>query len=133
MAVDHDALEDPLVSILIRRARRLSGHRTGHKAKIMSTAHRIDVHQHVVPPFWAKELPAHGGDPSGPRSGDPSNTILPQWSPESAIDFMDSQEISVGMLSLTPPGIVGWYKHQRRKMARRVNPVLWAPVTLAAA
>jgi hypothetical protein len=31
----------------------------------MSTAHRIDVHQHVVPTFWAKELPTHGGDPSG--------------------------------------------------------------------
>jgi hypothetical protein len=24
----------------------------------MSTPHRIDVHQHVVPPFWAKALPA---------------------------------------------------------------------------
>jgi hypothetical protein len=25
--------------------------------------------QHVVPPFWAKALLDHGGDPSGPRSG----------------------------------------------------------------
>jgi hypothetical protein len=40
----------------------------------MSITHRIDVHQHVVPPFWAKELPNHGGDPSGARSGDPTNT-----------------------------------------------------------
>jgi hypothetical protein len=76
----------------------------------MSTNHRIDVHQHVVPPFWAKELPAHGGDPSGPRSGDPSHTVLPQWSPETAIDLMDSQDIATGMLSLTAPGIVGWDK-----------------------
>ncbi len=82
----------------------------------MGTAHRIDVHQHVVPPYWAKELPAHGGDPSGPRSGDPSNTILPQWSPESAIDFMDPRRSrSVGS---DGSGIVGWYKHQRREMAR---------------
>jgi 6-methylsalicylate decarboxylase len=87
----------------------------------MSTKHRIDVHQHVVPPFWAKELPAHGGDPSGPRSGDPSHTVLPQWSPETAIDLMDSQEIATGMLSLTAPGIVGWDKAERREMARRVN------------
>src|ERR1700680_2403626 len=26
----------------------------------MSTAHRIDVHQHVVPPFWAAALSAPG-------------------------------------------------------------------------
>jgi predicted TIM-barrel fold metal-dependent hydrolase len=87
----------------------------------MSIPHRIDVHQHVVPPFWAKAIPNHGGDPSGPRSGDPSSTVLPQWSPESAIDFMDSQEIATGILSLTAPGIVGWGKSERRKMARRIN------------
>jgi 6-methylsalicylate decarboxylase len=87
----------------------------------MSAAHRIDVHQHVVPPFWAKAIPNHGGDPSGPRSGDPSSTVLPQWSPESAIDLMDSQEIATGILSLTAPGIVGWDKSERRDMARRIN------------
>jgi predicted TIM-barrel fold metal-dependent hydrolase len=87
----------------------------------MSTNHRIDVHQHVLPPFWAKTLPAHGGDPSGPRSGDPSHTVLPQWSPETAIDLMDSQEIATGMLSLTAPGIVGWDGGERREMARRVD------------
>jgi aminocarboxymuconate-semialdehyde decarboxylase len=48
----------------------------------MSAPHRIDVHQHVVPPFYAKALPTHGGDPPG--------TIPPQWSPESAIDFIGS-------------------------------------------
>lgn len=87
----------------------------------MSTAHRIDVHQHVVPPFWAKALPVHGGDPSGPRSGDPSNSVLPPWSPDSAIDFMDSQQIATGILSLTAPGVVGWENSGRREMARRIN------------
>jgi predicted TIM-barrel fold metal-dependent hydrolase len=87
----------------------------------MSSVHRIDVHQHVVPPFWANALPAHGGDPSGPRSGDPSHTVLPPWWPDSAIDFMDSQEIATGILSLTAPGIVGWENSGRREMARRVN------------
>jgi predicted TIM-barrel fold metal-dependent hydrolase len=85
------------------------------------SAHRIDVHQHIVPPFWAKALPNHGGDPSGPRSGDPSDTVLPQWSPNSAIDLMDSQEIETGILSLTAPGIVAWDQYERREMARRVN------------
>ncbi len=79
----------------------------------MNTAHRIDVHQHVVPPFYAKALPTHGGDPSG--------TVVPQWTPESAIGFMDSQEIATGILSLTAPSVVRWYKRERREMAHRIN------------
>jgi len=79
----------------------------------MTTAHRIDVHQHVVPPFWAHALPTHGGDPSG--------TVIPQWSPDSAIDFMDSQQVATGILSLTAPSVIGWDKSERRRMARRVN------------
>jgi predicted TIM-barrel fold metal-dependent hydrolase len=79
----------------------------------MSAPHRIDVHQHVVPPFYAKALPAHGGDPSG--------TAIPQWSSESAIDFMDSQGIATGILSLTAPSVVDWGKSERRDIARRVN------------
>jgi hypothetical protein len=29
----------------------------------MGLPHRIDAHRHVVPPFSAKELPTHAGDP----------------------------------------------------------------------
>ncbi|SEO92181.1 aminocarboxymuconate-semialdehyde decarboxylase [Luteibacter sp. UNC138MFCol5.1] len=79
----------------------------------MSAANRIDVHQHVVPPFWSDALPAFGGDPSGWNS--------PAWSPEAAIAFMDSQQIATGVLSLTAPGITGWQGTARRDMARRVN------------
>lgn len=79
----------------------------------MNAPHRIDVHQHVVPPFYAAELPTHGGDPSG--------TVIPQWSPERALAFMDAEQIATGMLSLTAPSVVAWYKMQRREMARRVN------------
>lgn len=79
----------------------------------MSAAHRIDVHQHVVPPFWAEGLASHGGDPSG--------TVVPQWTPASAIAFMDSQEIATGILSLTAPSVAGWESVERREMARRVN------------
>jgi hypothetical protein len=82
--------------------------------KKKSTNHGTDVHQHVLPPFWANTLPTHGGDPSGPRSGDASSSVLPRWSPESAIDLMDSQEITIGSLSLTARGIVGWEKSERR-------------------
>jgi aminocarboxymuconate-semialdehyde decarboxylase len=79
----------------------------------MSKLHRIDVHQHVVPPFYAEALPSHGGDPSG--------TVIPKWAPQSAIRFMDSQEIATGILSLTAPSVVQWRKTERREMARRVN------------
>jgi predicted TIM-barrel fold metal-dependent hydrolase len=79
----------------------------------MATKNRIDVHQHVVPPFWADALAAHGGDPSGWHS--------PVWSPEAAIAFMDSQEIATGVLSLTAPGVQGWIGNSKRDIARRVN------------
>src|SRR3984893_11001535 len=78
----------------------------------MSTR-RIDFHQHVVPPFWAEALAAHGGDPSGWSS--------PAWTPENAIDFMDSQGIAMGILSLTAPGVTGCSGAKRRDLARRVN------------
>jgi predicted TIM-barrel fold metal-dependent hydrolase len=80
---------------------------------IMSTKNRIDVHQHVIPPFWAAALPGHGGDPSGWGS--------PSWSPANAIRFMDSQQIATGILSLTAPGVQGWNGMERSDMARRVN------------
>ncbi|WP_210590568.1 hypothetical protein [Streptomyces sp. GESEQ-35] len=34
----------------------------------MAKADRIDVHTHVVPPFWGKALPSHGGDPSAKKA-----------------------------------------------------------------
>src|SRR5580700_553701 len=74
---------------------------------------RIDVHQHLVPPFWAEQLPRYGGDPSGWKS--------PEWSPEAALSFMDENRIATGILSLTAPSVVGWPEAERRSMARRVN------------
>jgi len=74
---------------------------------------RIDVHQHLVPPFWSKDLERHGGDPSGWDS--------PRWSPEDAIGYMDSLEIATGVLSLTAPSIEGWAGKERANMARHVN------------
>lgn len=77
------------------------------------SANRIDVHTHLVPPFWAKDLSDHGGDPSGWGA--------PDWSPEQLLGFMDEEEIAVSMLSLTAPGIEGWHGADRIDIARRVN------------
>lgn len=79
----------------------------------MSDPRRIDVHQHLVPPFWAEALPRHGGDPSGWHS--------PAWTPEAVLRFMDEQRIATGILSLTAPSVTGWRSAERREMARRVN------------
>ena len=77
------------------------------------SAQRIDVHTHLVPPFWARALPEHGGDPSGWGA--------PDWSPEQLLSFMDEEGIAVSMLSLTAPGIEGWRGADRIDIARRVN------------
>lgn len=79
----------------------------------MTTADRIDVHTHVVPPFWGAALPDHGGDPSG--------WVLPEWSPEAHLELMDANQIATSILSLTAPSVVGWPGQERRELARRVN------------
>jgi 6-methylsalicylate decarboxylase len=76
-------------------------------------SNRIDVHHHLVPPFWAETLSGHGGDPSGWHS--------PAWSVDSSLAFMDAQRIATAVLSLTAPGVTGWEAAARRAMARRVN------------
>lgn len=79
----------------------------------MTLPNRIDVHQHLVPPFWAEGLVGHGGDPSGWHS--------PDWTADQAATFMDGQGIQKGIMSLTAPGVSGWQGAERQTMARRVN------------
>ena len=76
-------------------------------------SNRIDVHHHLVPPFWAQALSRHGGDPSGWHS--------PAWSADTSLAFMDAQRIATAVLSLTAPSVTGWEPASRREMARRVN------------
>jgi predicted TIM-barrel fold metal-dependent hydrolase len=75
--------------------------------------YRIDVHTHLVPPFWAEGLKSHGGDPSGWGA--------PEWSPDQVIRFMDDEDIAISVLSLTAPGIGGWTGSERVGIARRIN------------
>ncbi|WP_269751278.1 hypothetical protein [Mycolicibacterium baixiangningiae] len=56
------------------------------------SAERIDVHTHVIPPFWGEALPGCGGDPSG--------WTLPSWSPDAHLNFMDRNQIATSILSL---------------------------------
>ncbi|AUA15431.1 amidohydrolase family protein [Streptomyces sp. SID8382] len=61
------------------------------------SAQRIDVHQHVVPPFYRDELARAGIADAGGRA-------LPDWSPESALELMDLLGIATAILSVSTPG-----------------------------
>jgi hypothetical protein len=63
----------------------------------------VDVHHHMVSPFWFEEvkdiIAAQGG-----------GRIVPNWfgwSPEKAIAEMDKNGIAVAILSMSTPGI--WF------------------------
>lgn len=77
------------------------------------SANRIDVHQHVIPPFWAEWLRARGGDPSG--------WAAPAWSEDAALAMMDAHQIRAGMLSVTAPGVSVGSGDEINAMARRIN------------
>ncbi len=73
---------------------------------------RIDVHCHMIPPFWAKELADRVGEPSWGT---------PDWSPEAALSLMDRLGIATQILSLSSPALLGWDGVERTVMCRRVN------------
>ncbi|HNP56219.1 amidohydrolase family protein [Gordonia sp. UBA7599] len=76
--------------------------------------YRIDLHAHFLPPEYRKALLEHGHFTIG---GYPT----PDWSPESAIDFMDRWGIQAQALSVSDPG-VGFLKGQdARDLARYCN------------
>lgn len=73
---------------------------------------RIDVHAHMIPPFWAAMLDAKGGQPSWGT---------PEWSPEAAIALMDRLEVQTAILSLSAPALLSLDGAERTEMGRRVN------------
>jgi len=79
----------------------------------MEFAARIDVHQHIVPPVWARALEAAGKDPGG--------WAIPAWSRESAIAMMDQQGIATGVLSTPAPGVHLGADAAARDLAHAVN------------
>ena len=79
----------------------------------MSRPHRIDTHQHIIPPGYARWLQEKGIRPGG-RS-------LPSWSARSAISFMDRNDVQTGILSLSTPGVHLGDALEARRLARQVN------------
>ncbi len=75
--------------------------------------HRIDTHQHYLPPRYAQWLREKGIRPGG--------VDLPAWSSEAAQKMMDERGIQTGILSLSTPGVNLGDKGAARTQAREVN------------
>jgi 6-methylsalicylate decarboxylase len=77
----------------------------------------IDIHQHIVPPFYLTEnrdkiAIARGGK------------ITPAWlerSPQRAIELMDESNVTAAVVSLSMPGVWFGDKASATEMARRCN------------
>ncbi len=79
----------------------------------MNTAQRIDTHQHVIPPRYAKWMKAKGVRPGG--------IAMPEWSRLDALHFMDTHDIATGVLSLSTPGVNFGSAPEARQWAREIN------------
>ncbi|MFD4505893.1 amidohydrolase family protein [Streptomyces sp. NPDC058457] len=80
-----------------------------------SASRRIDVHQHVVPPFYRDTLAGHGITEAGGRA-------LPEWSPGAALELMDLLGTETAILSVSTPG-TGFLTDpgEAAALARRLN------------
>ena len=63
----------------------------------MASARRIDVHFHLIPPFYSDAVYEAGRGPAIGR--------YPDWTPQLALEVMDSYDIEVALTSLAQPGV----------------------------
>ncbi|MPZ56114.1 MAG: amidohydrolase family protein [Rhizobiales bacterium] len=80
----------------------------------MPLARRIDVHLHIVPPFYQDIVREAGLGPAR-RAG------YPPYSPELALEVMDANEIEAGLTSVAQPGVQFAEAPQAKTLARRLN------------
>ena len=59
--------------------------------------HRIDTHQHLIPPGYRKALRRAGIDEAGDRA-------LPDWNPEASVEAMAELDVATAILSVSTPG-----------------------------
>ncbi|NEB03453.1 amidohydrolase family protein [Streptomyces sp. SID13726] len=79
----------------------------------MTSARRIDTHQHIVPPFYADWLSSAGVSAGG--------LPIPHWDPDSALALMHDNGIESAVLSVSTPGVEPGDKDEARAMARALN------------
>src|SRR5262244_1830022 len=79
----------------------------------MTSPRRIDVHFHLIPPFYQEAAYAAGAGPAIGR--------YPDWSPERALELMDQNGIAVALTSLAQPGVQFGDPIKATALARRCN------------
>jgi 6-methylsalicylate decarboxylase len=72
---------------------------------------RIDAHVHLVPAAYRAEVE---------RVAE-LDYLLPQWSPESTLDFMDKHQIDAAVMSISPPGVYFGDGGLARELSRMCN------------
>lgn len=79
------------------------------------SAGRVDVHHHIVPPFYRDLLTGAGIADAGGRA-------LPDWSARAALELMDLLGTATAMVSVSTPG-TGFLTDQAQAtdLARRLN------------
>jgi predicted TIM-barrel fold metal-dependent hydrolase len=77
----------------------------------------IDVHSHIVPPFYLAE---NRERIAGSRGGEISRAWL-EWTPQQSLAAMDEHRVETAVLSLSTPGVWFGNAEEARRTARRVN------------
>jgi 6-methylsalicylate decarboxylase len=75
---------------------------------------RIDVHHHLIPPVYKRELERFGIKDSGGRE-------LPEWTPERSLELMDRHETQFAILSVSCPGVYFGDTNKAIGLARDCN------------
>ncbi len=79
------------------------------------TAHRIDVHHHILPPQYVAEVGAEAIG-RGILAG-----RAPEWSPQHSIEAMDRNGIAAAVTSISTPGLWFGDRAATRRLARHCN------------
>src|SRR5712664_1152194 len=79
----------------------------------MASPRRIDVHFHLIPPFYSEAVYEAG---RGPAIGK-----YPDWTPQLALELMDGYGIEVALTSLAQPGVGFGTQASSEALARRCN------------
>jgi predicted TIM-barrel fold metal-dependent hydrolase len=89
----------------------------GGTARAAAGRRLIDVHNHIIPPFYLAE---NRDRIAGSRGGEISRAWL-EWTPQQSLAAMDEHGVETAMLSLSTPGVWFGNAEEARATARRVN------------
>lgn len=98
---------------------------SGHAiADSVGSNYKIDVHSHVVPPIWRKEL-ISAGFPVKNGTLYTDGFPAPDWTLDSHISNMDSLGVNYSTISVSAPGVFFLKEARKAKsLARSINLLL---------